>query len=255
MAPASYSLDRKVRAANLDYRVLGSTEPDNPDLPTFVLVHGIGVSHRYFSRLHAELEKTANVYSIDAPGFGGLPKPDVSPTVPEVAQGLGAVLAGLVLQPVILVGHSMGAQWVVEVARQRPELVKSVVAIGPVCDDTRRTLPWQGLALGLDILGEPLSTNIVVFTDYLRSGTIWFLREARHMIDYRIDLAVREMSQPLLVIRGGNDPIAGLDWCRRLKSIARVGSLAIVPGHRHVVQFTAPRAVASAIRAFVDKTS
>jgi pimeloyl-ACP methyl ester carboxylesterase len=60
---------------------------------------------------------------------------------------------------------------------------------------------------------------------------------------------------PLLVMRGGKDPIAGVDWCRRVRDSARRGSLVVVPGHHHVVQYTAPRAVASAITSFVAAAS
>jgi len=55
--------------------------------PAYVLLHGIGVSHRYLARLHLELARGTNrrnvqadagaaaVYSFDLPGFGGTPRP------------------------------------------------------------------------------------------------------------------------------------------------------------------------------------
>jgi pimeloyl-ACP methyl ester carboxylesterase len=52
---------------------------------------------------------------------------------------------------------------------------------------------------------------------------------------------------PVVILRGGRDPIAGPDWCRRLRDSAQHGVLIVVPGHHHVVQYSAPRAVASAI--------
>jgi pimeloyl-ACP methyl ester carboxylesterase len=42
---------------------------------TYVLLHGIGVSYRYFSRLHRELALTADVYTFDLPGLGDAPRP------------------------------------------------------------------------------------------------------------------------------------------------------------------------------------
>ena len=45
--------------------------------PAIVMVHGIGTSHRYFSRLHRELESNGTVYPLDLPGFGGSPKAGV----------------------------------------------------------------------------------------------------------------------------------------------------------------------------------
>lgn len=223
--------------------------------PTFVLVHGIGTSHRYFSRLHHELETDATVYSLDLPGFGGTPKPRFSPSVHEMALLVAHALDEVGVSDAILVGHSMGAQWVVELALLRPDLVTGVVIIGPVTDSRHRSLPAQSRALTTDILGEPPLTNAVVFLDYLRCGPAYFLAQSKPMLSYPIDERVASLTRPLLVLRGGNDPIADDDWCRRLAARAPIGCVVTVPGNRHVVHFTAPKAVAGAIRAFVARTS
>jgi pimeloyl-ACP methyl ester carboxylesterase len=242
-------------------RVLGGdTEPISEPTasgsrPSYVLVHGIGTSHRYFSRLHQELELEATVYSVDLPGFGGAPKRGFSPTVREMALLLATALDGLGVRDAVLVGHSMGAQWVVELGILRPDLVSRVVVIGPVSDSRHRTLLAQSLALAVDILGEPPVTNAVVFLDYLRCGPLYYLAQCGPMLSYPIDERVASLTRPLLVMRGGNDPIAGDAWCRRLVSRAPHGCLVTVPRNRHVVQFTAPRAVAGAIRAFIERTS
>jgi len=219
--------------------------------PAIVLVHGIGTSHRYFSRLHHELESDGPVYSLDLPGFGGALKPSFSPTVREMALLLARSLDELALRDVVLVGHSMGAQWVVELALLRPDLASHVVLIGPVSDSKHRSLLAQSRALAVDILGEPPLTNAVVFLDYLRCGPAYFLAQSTPMLSYPIDERVASLTQPLLVLRGGNDPIASEDWCRRLVARAPIGCLVTVPHNRHVVQFTAPRAVAGALRSFV----
>jgi pimeloyl-ACP methyl ester carboxylesterase len=69
------------------------------------------------------------------------------------------------------------------------------------------------------------------------------------MLAYPLEERVPGLSVPLLLIRGGADPIAGLEWCRRLREDAPVADLVIIPGHRHVAQHSAPRAVASALLA------
>lgn len=242
-----------VRHGDLTFRVVSSIRPNDAPRAAFVLVHGIGVSHRYFARLHADLATTDDVYSIDLPGFGGLPKPDRSLTVAEMAGALGGVLDELMLDRVVLVGHSMGAQWVVELAAQRPDLASHVVAVGPVADEKHRTLGAQALALAVDSLGEPLVGNFLVFTDYaFRCGPVWYLRQSPHMMSFRIEERVQDLTQPLLVMRGENDPIAGTEWCRQLRDNAAAGSLVVVPGCRHLVHHTAPRAVASALHTFVE---
>lgn len=219
------------------------------DTSAVVLIHGIGVSHRYFSRLHRQLARTHTVVSLDLPGFGGLPKPTGNPDVETVAAALGEVLASLDLERAVLVGHSMGAQWAVETAIRRPDLVSRVVIIGPVADVEHRTVLAQTRALGLDALREPPAVNAVVFSDYVRCGISWYLAQLRHMLAYPIEERITRLTAPLLIIRGASDPIAGLRWCRLLRQQASNAALVLVPGHHHVVQQSAPRAVASAILA------
>ncbi len=233
------------------YRVISTTAERDPGAARFVLVHGVGTSHRYFARLHDELAADSDTVSVDLPGFGGVAKPDHALEVAETASGLAQVLDALGAGPYILVGHSMGTQWVVELAAQRPDLVQALVLIGPVTDRRRRSMPLQALALARDTVGETPGVNQRVFTDYLRAGPSWYLRQVRRMIDYPIEDRLADVGAPVLVLRGGNDPIARADWSRLLRDRAARGSMAVVPGHRHVVQHTAPRAVASAIRAFV----
>lgn len=126
--------------------------------------------------------------------------------------------------------------------------------IGPVSDAAHRTLAHQALMLARDVLRESILANAVVLADYLRCGSRWYLQQARFMVRYPLEQRVHRLSMPILVIRGGNDPIATTDWCRRLVQQRSDARLVAVPRHRHVVQFAAPRAVASAIRPFLART-
>lgn len=219
------------------------------EAPTFVLVHGIGVSHRYLAPLHDRLSASGTVHSIDLPGFGGLPKPRKTPTVAEMATAIGDLLTELGVVDAVLIGHSMGCQWVVELAAQRPDLARFVVLIGPVADSAHRSVLAQSVALARDTLGEPLDANVAVLTDYLRCGPIWYSKQLSLMLRFRIEERIKELTMPVLVLRGGKDPIAGLAWCRRLRDAAANGVLVEVPGSHHVVQMSAPQATASAVLA------
>ncbi len=237
----------------LAFRVIASRS--DTDRPAMVLVHGIGVSHRYLSRLHDVLAENRTVFSIDLPGFGGLAKPEGDVGVPAMAAALATVIASLDAGAVVLVGHSMGSQWVVELGAGRPDLVTHVVAMGPVADARHRSVLAQTTALARDTLGEPPRINAIVFSDYLRCGMRWYLTQLRHMLSYPIEERVGDLARPLVLIRGSRDPIAGLEWCRLLRDRAgggRAASLALIPGQHHVAQHSAPRAVASAILAHVS---
>lgn len=251
----SRTTSRKHRAGetSLFFRVLDTPalSPDAADAPAIVLVHGIGMSHRYLWSLHRTLAAESRVLSIDLPGFAGLPKPGEDVDVVQMSAALGELLDSLIESPVVLVGHSMGAQWAIEAAVQRPDLVSAVVAIGPVADDKHRTPFAQARALTLDSLGESPVTNFIVFTDYIRCGLPWYLTQVRHMVGYPTEDQAGQLAVPLLVMRGAFDPIAGREWCRRLRDLASTGSFVEIPRGHHVVQRTAPRAVADAIQTHV----
>ncbi|WP_378144456.1 alpha/beta fold hydrolase [Cnuibacter sp. UC19_7] len=242
---------RTERVGDLVFGVLGAGEEAGSGSPEIVLVHGIGVSHRYYERLHARLARTARVASIDLPGFGGLPKPHWNPSIGDMAAALAEVLDRLEVRQAVLVGQSMGAQWVTELAVRRPDLASRVVLIGPVSDERHRTAFSQGIALLADILREPPHSNLTVLTDYVRCGPRWFGAQLQWMLSYRLEDAVAQLTMPLLLLRGARDPIAGLRWCRRLRSRARAARLVLVPKAPHNAQTTAPVAVASAVLDFV----
>jgi pimeloyl-ACP methyl ester carboxylesterase len=218
--------------------------------PAVVLVHGIGVSHRYLRRLQSVLAETVDTYSIDLPGFGATPRPDHTLPVADQASYILGAMEQLGVLDFVLVGHSMGAQFAIEAARQQPSRIPYVVLMGPVVDSKRRTVARQALALGRDSLFfESPSSNALVFSDYLRCGPTWYLKNLRVMMEYPTEQRIADVAAPVLVVRGANDPVASADWCRRLAERAS-GRLAEIPGTGHVVQHNRSAEVAEAILSF-----
>lgn len=215
----------------------------------YLLLHGIGLSHRPYMRLARQLAEHGRVIVLDLPGFGSTPKPSVALSVEEYARLIAELIAQLGVTSFTAIGHSMGAQFALELARQQQSRASHLVMIGPVTDSRRRTVIQQSIALGRDSLLEPVSTNSIVFTDYLRCGPRWYLNEVAAMLAYPTHERVGGLECPLLVIRGANDPIADESWCRRLVESGD-GAVVTIPRKRHVVVHTAARQVADAIVAF-----
>jgi len=218
--------------------------------PTYLLLHGIGLSHREFTGLAGILSRTGQVLSFDLPGFGSTRKPDRPLTVEDYATVIAETLISRAVGPVIAVGHSMGAQFAVELARQHPDLVSHVVLVGPVVDADRRTLTAQGWGLLRDGPRERPATQLMVMRNYLRCGVPWFLTTAQAMRDYPTHVRIKDLTHPLLVIRGERDPIAKSDWCKWLSQQVPGGSLVTVPKHRHNVSHSNAAATAAAIVTF-----
>lgn len=247
----------EIEAAGHLGHVFASRRPAAPFLdktqarPAVVLIHGIGASHRYLHRLHVLLAESADTYSIDLPGFGATPRPEHTLTVADHATYILGAMEQLGVLEFVIVGHSMGTQFVTEAALQQPGRIRHVVLMGPVVDSKRRTVAQQALALGLDsLLYESPSSNALVFTDYLRCGPRWYLKTLRVMMDYPTEQKVARVTVPVLVLRGANDPVASTDWSRRLAELAPKGRLLEIMGTGHVVQHNRATEVADAITAF-----
>jgi pimeloyl-ACP methyl ester carboxylesterase len=244
----------EVHFEGLSGRIYASRRPagtDGRSAPAFVLVHGIGTSHRYLHRLHRLLAETAETYSVDLPGFGGTPKPDRQLSMADYAGFLGAALDQAGVGPCVLIGHSMGTQVAVEAARQQPGRFTRLVLMGPVVDSRRRTVVRQAFDLAADcLLFESPGSNLLVLADYFRCGPRWYLAELPVMMSYPTEEGIAEVDAPVLVLRGSRDPVASGDWCRRLAGRAASGEFREIPGAGHVVQHTDSGQVAQAIRDF-----
>ncbi|MBG6192264.1 pimeloyl-ACP methyl ester carboxylesterase/diacylglycerol kinase family enzyme [Arthrobacter sp. CAN_A212] len=215
--------------------------------PVFVLIHGIGMSHRYFARLQAKLLIHGDVFLLDLPGFGGTLRPARQLTVAEYASVIANALDAAGLTSCVVAGHSMGAQFVTELALQRPDLVSAVVLIGPVTDTAHPSAARNALTLTLDTLLERPVTNLQVAAAYLQCGLRWYRTELPVMLRYRLDHRLAGVTQPVLVLRGSLDPIAGRRWCQRLAAVARDGRVVEVPGQPHAAHRGGAMIVADAI--------
>ena len=186
-----------------------------------------------------------------------------------IAQVVGAVAASVVIFAIsdqATVAGTKNMPGISELGAFTVEVVLTAIFVAVILTVTKKAVEHAMMVIPLTLLtihavGIPFSGASVnparslgpaiVSADYVRCGMPWYLTQLRHMMTYPIEERIADLSVPVLVVRGGNDPVAGLDWCRRLRDRAHDGSLVIVPGCRHVVQFAAPRAVASAIDAFL----
>ncbi|MFF1573117.1 alpha/beta fold hydrolase [Leifsonia sp. NPDC058292] len=215
----------------------------------FLLVHGIGVSSRYFERLVPVLAKHGRVIAVNLPGFGGTPKPNVAMAVEDFARSLERTIEQLGLPPCIVVGHSMGTQISTRLSVTRPDLVAAVALLGPVMDPPARSAVRATLRLGRDTLGERPRANRLVLGDYLRCGIRWYLAVLPSMLSYRIEDDLPRIPVPTLVLRGEHDPIAPEEWTRALASAGIRSRAETVAGARHLVQHARPRETAAALNA------
>ena len=220
------------------------------DRPTFLLLHGIGLSHRSFTPVAKILAGHGDVIALDLPGFGGARRPARPLSVEQIAAGVARVLDEALTGPVVVVGHSMGAQFALELTLMRPDLVTGVVMIGPVVDPRIGTLWQHTLCLMRDAILEPLQTNLMVQREYVRCGPVWFSAETRAMLAYPTHERIAGLTHPLLVLRGNHDSIASERWASWLGGRVPLGQSESTPRHRHNVVHSAPSDIAGRIVRF-----
>ena len=259
MAGFEFGLVHSPEPAPREAAHTGPPNPEHPgtaDTPIFVIVHGIGTSHRYSAFLQRALATCGDTYSVDLPGFGGTEIPRRRLAVEEYAALLGSVLEPLVSGPYprscVLIGHSMGAQIATELAAQRPDLVAALVLVGPVTDSRRSSVLAQAIDLCRDTLKEPVAANLLVFGDYARCGPWWYAQELASMLAYPTADRIVRVAAPVLVLRGANDPVSRRAWCAGLVRHSQHGFLDEIAGHRHLVHYSAAERVADNICRFVQ---
>lgn len=213
----------------------------------FVLVHGIGVSARAFGPTAVLLARHGDVHLLDLAGYGRSPKPARNLTIAEHADLLARYLVARSLDHPTVVGHSMGAQVVAELAARRPELVDHAVLIAPVMTPDARTLLPAARQMLRDALREPPTISAVATLDYLiRSGLSYSSAQTPHLLGHRIEDVMPRIEAKTLVICGTEDPISPPEWGRALAQELPRGWFDTARG-AHGAMWVAPKKIAALI--------
>jgi pimeloyl-ACP methyl ester carboxylesterase len=219
--------------------------------PPVVLVHGYGVSSRYFVPLAARLAPTLHVYAPDLPGHGDSASADAPLSVPQLAAALDAWMEAWALRGAVLVGQSMGAQIATELAARAPDRVAGLVLVAPTIDPDARSARRQIARAARTAFAERPLLDLWAALDYVRAGPRLIVREMRHMLAHRLEELLPVLDLPTRVICGAHDRITPQTWAEGVA--ARLGGAPVVtvPDAAHAVQYDAPDAVAVVVRELV----
>lgn len=218
--------------------------------PVYVLIHGIGMGRSVFGDLIEHLGPAAEIVSIDLPGYGEAPEPPRVLTMERTADLVAACLLDTVGNPVVLVGHSMGAQVAIEVAVRHPSTVSRLVLLGPSGDPTARSGRAQVGRLARDLAIESPKVIAVGAREYIRAGPR-LRTKFRAMLAHQPEKVLAQIAAPTLVLRGEDDIVAPRMWCRRIVDTVPDARLAEVAGHGHETMIRDAAPSAALIREFV----
>lgn len=223
--------------------------------PVFILVHGLGMSGRYMMPTAELLVPHGKVHIPDLPGFGLSDDPTRVLTVPELVDALLRWMDARQIPAGILVGNSLGGQVIIDFAARYPDRLTGAVLVGPTIDpDARRSLVqiWRLL---VDIFREPGRLIAIGVADYLRAGFHWCLRTLHHALAHPVLEMLPRIRVPVLLVRGGRDPITSEAWADRATALIPCARHVTIPHAAHAVNFNAPEDLVREILDFAREQS
>jgi 2-hydroxy-6-oxonona-2,4-dienedioate hydrolase len=216
-----------------------------------LLLHGLGVSGRYFVPLARVLGQRRQVIVPDLPGWGQSERPLRPLGVGGAADVLAALLDQRGHSALPIVANSFGCQVALMLAQRRPDLVGPLALLGPTVDPGYRSWWLHVVRLTLDATREPPALWPILIGDYARMGFRRFAATARAALEDRPEKRVWRVGPPVLVVRGERDAITTLEWASKCASLAPRGTFAPVAGAAHAAHFSHPLAVARLVESFL----
>jgi pimeloyl-ACP methyl ester carboxylesterase len=215
-----------------------------------VLLHGLGVSSRYFVPLARILAERHRVVAVDLPGWDGSDRPESVLDIPGLAGELAAWLDAEGLERPSIVANSLGCQVTIDLAAREPERFARIVLIGPTVDPRYRTALHHAPRFFVDAMREPPTLLPIIVRDYLRFGLRRFVATAGAALRDRPEDKLPSISAPTLVIKGERDAFVSTAWVEEIVELLPRGELAVVPRAPHATHYAAPRSVAALIEGF-----
>ncbi|MEL6191711.1 MAG: alpha/beta hydrolase [Bacteroidota bacterium] len=124
LASESYSGEQSI-ASNFDQGMIHVNQCGQGDT-TLLFVHGWGIDAEYWAEQEAFFCPDYRVVSMDMMGFGKSGKEREAYSIEAYAADVNTIIDKLALSNVILIGHSMGGDVVLEAALNQPKVIAMV---------------------------------------------------------------------------------------------------------------------------------
>jgi len=235
--PAERKLERDGRT--LAYKAAGLENSATP----VVLIHGFGGDSDNWLFNIDELAKSRPVYAVDLPGHGKSTKTLSTGDLSELSRAVADLVDEIGAQKFHLVGHSLGAAVALQILRDWPERVASIVGIAPAGLGERINAQFidgfiaaekrKDIKATLQLLvGDPELVSAQMIEGVQRYKRLEAAKEAlraiadknlpsgRQTANFR-DL-VAEGRTPILILWGARDAILDPEAARGLPSTVKV---------------------------------
>ena len=200
----AYFNEQKIHAEQLsykvDYRQIHYVCSGDEQNPLVLFVHGSPGSLSAFIHFLADstLLKKYMLITTDRPGFGYSNFGNAEPSINKQAELLLPILEKYKTnRPVILVGHSLGAPVIAQMAINHPELIDGLVIVaGSIDPDLEPNEAWFRIPLSTPFLSWILPRSFRASNEELYN----FKSELSVMLPHWSEIKI-----PVVVVQGGND--------------------------------------------------
>lgn len=239
--------------------------------PAVVLVHGLGGTTTFYDPVVPALSEHFRVLRFDLEGHGRSPLGG-HVSIATYTRDLAALIESHSDGHAHVVGHSMGTLVVQQLASTRPELVDSVVLLGPVraqpdaAKGVTRARAATVRADGMTGVAETVATNATSptarATNPLVFGTVRELLLGQDPEGYARGceaLAAAEnpdltgIVAPVLLLTGSDDKVSPPTTSEAMAAELKDATMAVTDGCGHWTVTEAPDFVADQILAFLPK--
>lgn len=243
-----------------DGKIFGERYGEGP--VRIVWLHGWARRGQDFARAAAILaERGISSVTLDLPGFGSSPAPDVQGGARHYAELLVPILQSLGAGDFVIVGHSFGGRIATVLGATHPELVEALVLTGVplirLTSTQRPSLAYRSIRWlhGRGVLNEERMERA-----RQKYGSYDY-RHASGMIRDVLVITVNEsyedelgrLTKPVSLVWGDDDREVEVDIARRALALMHAPHrITILKGVGHLVPTTAPEELAAAVLEVMD---
>ncbi|MFB6725138.1 alpha/beta fold hydrolase [Kribbella sp. NPDC056345] len=212
-----------------------------------VLVPGLGLGPESYAPTVEHLSMPYRVVTLPGYGEPADHRDDLHP------EALAARLEQKVRERSVLVGHSAGAQIVVELAAAHPELVHALVLIAPSGDV--KSASWLDLGMRWLESAAPESPRLipVLAPQYARTTFSTIARAAAACRRHDLAGVITRVQAPVVIIRCRHDHLSSADWADRLAGLSHGESRTLSTGSHMPVLTNGPEVAALIHRAAAER--
>ena len=257
----------RLRDLDVHYEVHGDGQP-------LLLIHGLGSSTEDWEPQLAFFARKFKVVTYDVRGHGRTGKPKARYSLAQFAEDAAALIDFLDLGATHVLGISMGGMIALQLAVDRPDLVRSLTVVNSGPELVLRTLRqkiaiYQRFAIvrlmGMRKMGQVLSKVLLPSPEHekerdtfverwARNNPGAYLRSLRALIGWSVTARLGDITSPTLVVAADQDytPVAFKEQYTAKIPGAR---LAVIANSRHMLPVERPREFNEAVMAFLDNLS